>query len=164
MWIEMLPLMKADGIGEAYFCPSLFSLSHGLQQKRWPWRQGQLKWQSFTSEDPGSLSARKPLYPPYTVFMRERNKLVSCLSYVIWGFFSSVHLLLSPQHWSLVTSEIILWAAAAAVKISSANFRKIDVIFVHREPEKRGKKFSRTHMAARPGAIYKKYEGGSIPT
>lgn len=30
MRVEMLPLMKADGMGKAYSCPSVFSPIHGL--------------------------------------------------------------------------------------------------------------------------------------
>lgn len=33
MRVEMLPLMKADGTGKAYPCPSVFSPIHGLQQE-----------------------------------------------------------------------------------------------------------------------------------
>lgn len=70
--------------------------------------------------------------------MRERNKLVSCLSYVTWGFFSSMHLLLSPQHWSLATSEIIPMGSSSSSKNFFSKLQKNNVIFVHREPEKRG--------------------------
>lgn len=33
MGVEMLPLIKADGMGKAYSCPSVFSPIHGLQQE-----------------------------------------------------------------------------------------------------------------------------------